>query len=85
MDFATLCTLAAGMPAEIAILMRGPTGVGKSQVARKIAADLALPYIDVRASTMDEASATRARPGSHQSSVVSWTIMSAKPRWMASK
>jgi hypothetical protein len=57
MDFNTLTTLAAGLPADIAILMRGPTGVGKSQVARKIAADLALPYIDVRASTMDEASA----------------------------
>jgi hypothetical protein len=55
MDFATLTTLAKNCPPEIAILMRGPTGVGKSQVARAIAADLGLPYIDVRASTMDEA------------------------------
>ena len=35
--------------------MRGPTGVGKSHVARGFADVLGLPFIDVRGSTMDEA------------------------------
>lgn len=54
MDIKTFQTLAGKLPAEIAILMRGPTGVGKSQMARALADELALPFIDVRGSTMDE-------------------------------
>jgi hypothetical protein len=54
MNIKTLTSLATKLPPHIAILMRGPTGVGKSQVARGIAAELELPYIDVRGSTMDE-------------------------------
>ena len=54
MDIKTFQTLASQLPAEIAILMRGPTGVGKSQMARALADELELPFIDVRGSTMDE-------------------------------
>lgn len=54
MNIKTLTSLATKLPPHIAILMRGPTGVGKSQVARGIAANLELPFIDVRGSTMDE-------------------------------
>ena len=54
MDIKTFKTLAAKLPPEIAVLMRGPTGVGKSQMARALADELSLPFIDVRGSTMDE-------------------------------
>ena len=54
MDIKTFKTLAPKLPAEIAILMRGPTGVGKSQLAKQVADDLGLPFIDVRGSTMSE-------------------------------
>ena len=54
MDIKTFKNLAPKLPAEIAILMRGPTGVGKSQLAKQVADDLGLPFIDVRGSTMSE-------------------------------
>ena len=54
MDIKTFKTLASKLPPKMAILMRGPTGVGKSQMARAIADELDLPFIDVRGSTMDE-------------------------------
>lgn len=54
MDMKTFKTLAAQLPPHIAVLMRGPTGVGKSHMARALAEELALPFIDVRGSTMDE-------------------------------
>jgi hypothetical protein len=54
LDIKTFKTLAPKLPAEIAILMRGPTGVGKSQLAKQVADDLGLPFIDVRGSTMSE-------------------------------
>ena len=54
MDIKTFTTLAPKLPAEIAVLMRGPTGVGKSQVAKQCADALDLPFIDVRGSTMSE-------------------------------
>jgi len=54
MDIKTFQTLAGKLPPEIAILMRGPTGVGKSQMARALAEELDLPFLDVRGSTMDE-------------------------------
>lgn len=55
MDIKTIKTIASQLPANIAILMRGPTGIGKSYVARQVADGLDLPFIDVRGSTMDEA------------------------------
>ena len=54
MDIKTFKTLAAKLPPEIAILMRGPTGVGKSYLGKGLAQELSLPYLDVRGSTMDE-------------------------------
>ena len=54
MDIKTFTTLAPKLPSEIAVLMRGPTGVGKSQVAKQCADELKLPFIDVRGSTMSE-------------------------------
>ncbi len=54
MDIKTFKNLAPKLPADIAILMRGPTGVGKSQLAAQTAKDLKLPFIDVRGSTMSE-------------------------------
>ncbi len=54
MDITQLKTIAKTLPPNIAVLMRGPTGVGKSFAAKAIAEELGLPYIDVRGSTMDE-------------------------------
>jgi hypothetical protein len=54
MDIKTFKTLAPKLPAEIAVLMRGPTGVGKSHLAKQVATDIGLPFIDVRGSTMSE-------------------------------
>ncbi len=54
MDITQLKTIAKTLPPNIAVLMRGPTGVGKSFAAKAIAEELGLPFIDVRGSTMDE-------------------------------
>lgn len=54
MDIKTFKNLAPKLPAEIAILMRGPTGVGKSHLAKQCAEVIGLPFIDVRGSTMSE-------------------------------
>ena len=54
MDIRTLKTIASTLPPHIAVLMQGPTGVGKSFAAKAIANELGLPFIDVRGSTMDE-------------------------------
>jgi|TARA_R100000501_G_C2613676_1_gene107647 hypothetical protein len=58
MDIKTFKMLAHRLPAEHAILMRGPTGVGKSFLAVAAAKELGLPFIDVRGSTMDESKVT---------------------------
>lgn len=58
MDIKTFKRLASRLPADIAILMKGPTGVGKSHLAKSMAKELDLPFIDVRGSTMDEAKVT---------------------------
>jgi len=50
----TFNRVAPHLPADIAILMRGPTGVGKSHLAKQIADAKELPFIDVRGSTMSE-------------------------------
>ena len=54
MDIATFKIVAPNLPSHIAILMRGPTGVGKSHLARQVAEAHGLPFIDVRGSTMSE-------------------------------
>lgn len=53
-SIATFKMVAPHLPADIAILMRGPTGVGKSHLAKQIAEVHNLPFIDVRGSTMSE-------------------------------
>ena len=59
MDIRTIKKIAPRLPPEIAVLMRGPTGVGKSHIVYQIAALLNnMPVIDVRGSTMDESKTT---------------------------
>lgn len=58
MDIKTFKNLAPKLPASIAVLMRGPTGVGKSQLAYAAASELGLDLVDVRGSTMDESKVT---------------------------
>ena len=58
MDIRTFKLLAPKLPAQHAILMRGPTGVGKSFLAVAAAKELGLPFVDVRGSTMDESKVT---------------------------
>jgi hypothetical protein len=57
MDIKTFTSIATKLPPHIAVLMRGPTGVGKSQLAKACADTLKLPFIDVRGSTMSEGDA----------------------------
>lgn len=54
MDIKTFQTVASSLPADIAVLLRGPTGIGKSMLASGVADRVGLPYIDVRGSTMQE-------------------------------
>jgi hypothetical protein len=54
MDIKTFKSVAGKFPANIAILLRGPTGVGKSFLGAAVADELTLPFIDVRGSTMSE-------------------------------
>ena len=54
MDIKTLKAVATKLPPEMAILMRGPTGVGKSFLGKAAADELGLPFIDVRLSVMSE-------------------------------
>ena len=58
MDIKTFKNLASKLPAHIAVLMRGPTGVGKSHLAYATANELGLDLVDVRGSTMDESKVT---------------------------
>ena len=46
--------VAPNLPANIAVLMRGPTGIGKSHLAKQIADHHNLPFIDVRGAAMSE-------------------------------
>jgi hypothetical protein len=50
----TFNRVAPKLPSNIAVLMRGPTGVGKSFLAKQVAEYHDLPFIDVRGSTMSE-------------------------------
>jgi len=54
MEISTFKNVARNLPPHIAVLMRGPTGIGKSMITRAIADELNLPFIDVRGSTMQE-------------------------------
>ena len=54
MDIKTFKNTAHRLPADVAVLMRGPTGVGKSFLGKAAADELGLPFIDVRGSTMSE-------------------------------
>ena len=84
MDLKTLVSLASNLPPHIAVLMRGPTGVGKSHVARGIAEELSLPFIDVRGSTMDESDMgipdmeTSKEAGCYTKLLPSWFIRATK-------
>jgi hypothetical protein len=57
MDIKTFKQIATKLPPNMAVLMRGPTGVGKSHLAKACAEELDLPFIDVRGSTMSEGDA----------------------------
>jgi hypothetical protein len=53
-DIKNFKNIATQLPPHIAVLMRGPTGVGKSHLAKAAADEMGMPYIDVRGSTMSE-------------------------------
>lgn len=53
----TITAVATQLPPSIAILLTGPTGIGKSHVGKAIARDLGIPYIDVRGANMTEGDA----------------------------
>ena len=54
MDIKTFNNIAPRLPAEIAVLIQGPTGIGKSYLVKDIAAGLELPVVDRRLSQMSE-------------------------------
>ena len=54
MDIKTFNLVAPKLPAAMAILMRGPTGVGKSFLGKAVAVAEDKPFIDVRLSVMSE-------------------------------
>lgn len=51
---ATFNLVAPNLPPMMAVLMRGPTGIGKSHLVKAIAKAKGLPLVDVRGSTMSE-------------------------------
>ena len=54
MDIKTLTSTIRFLPADISVLVRGPHGIGKSQVAAQLAADEGKTLIDRRLSQMSE-------------------------------
>ena len=54
MDIKTLTSTIRFLPADISVLVRGPHGIGKSQVAAQLAADEEKTLIDRRLSQMSE-------------------------------
>lgn len=54
MEANTMVQVMKSLPAEMAVLIRGPHGIGKSQIVKSLATQLGLDLIDVRASTMQE-------------------------------
>ena len=54
MNINNFIDVAKVLPSNISILMRGPTGIGKSFLANNLADHFKLPFLDVRGSTMSE-------------------------------
>ena len=54
MDIKTFNSIAPRLPAAIAVLMQGPTGVGKSHLVYAIGEELDLTVVDRRLSQMGE-------------------------------
>jgi hypothetical protein len=54
MDIRTLEKVVTKLPANIAVLLRGPTGIGKSFIGKAVSEKLGVPFIDVRLSVMSE-------------------------------
>jgi len=54
MDIRSLEKVITRLPANIAVLLRGPTGIGKSFIGKAVAEKLGVPFIDVRLSVMSE-------------------------------
>ena len=54
MDIKTFKSVASKLPAEIAVLMRGPTGIGKSHIVHQVGDRLDMEVIDRRLSQMTE-------------------------------
>ena len=54
MEANTMVQVMKSLPAEMAVLVRGPHGIGKSAIVKGLAAELGLEVVDVRASTMQE-------------------------------
>ena len=54
MDIATFIRTAPQLPADISIMVRGPHGVGKSQIFKQVADTLGLQLVDRRLSQMTE-------------------------------
>lgn len=54
MSIKTFLTVSEVLPVDTSVLLRGPHGIGKSQVVRQVAAAFKLPVIDRRLSQMTE-------------------------------
>ena len=54
MSIKTFLTVAEKLPVDTSVLLRGPHGIGKSQVVRQVAKQFNLPVIDRRLSQMTE-------------------------------
>lgn len=54
MSIKTFLNVAAKLPVETSVLLRGPHGIGKSQVVRQVAKAFSLPVVDRRLSQMSE-------------------------------
>lgn len=54
MSIKTFLSVAEALPIETSVLLRGPHGIGKSQVVRQVAKAFNLPVIDRRLSQMTE-------------------------------
>ena len=54
MDIKTFINVAPQLPADISIMVRGPHGVGKSQIFKQVADKLGLQLVDRRLSQMTE-------------------------------
>lgn len=54
MDIKTFVKTASKLPVHISVLIKGPTGIGKSHVIHSIAQNLNMPVIDRRLSQMTE-------------------------------